>query len=258
MRTWGGMQCAYHVFAPGTDFTDILKGKGLEHDLCGVEHWAYVLKGSVEVIYLDGTIEVCTRRGMLLLAGSAQLQVEGRGRDPPVQHRWRVGCARQENPGVCRETERAARRALINQTSGRGDSARPEQNQQQNEREKQNETENRSYSQIPLQPTPAAPPSTAWAPLSAPARPSGPTSTRRHRPARRPRGLQEDRSQEAGGRTRSGHVRRQQRPLLDDGRARSRSPETRSELPWCRYALGRRHDRGRDDRPVRRTPTCRA
>jgi hypothetical protein len=53
------MQCAYHVFAPGTDFTDILKGKGLEHDLCGVEHWAYVLKGAVEVIYLDGTIEVC-------------------------------------------------------------------------------------------------------------------------------------------------------------------------------------------------------
>ena len=46
-ENWGGMQCAYHVFAPGTDFTDILKGKGLEHDLCGVEHWAYVLKGTV-------------------------------------------------------------------------------------------------------------------------------------------------------------------------------------------------------------------
>jgi len=57
---WGGMQCACHVFAPGTDFTDILKGKGLEHDLCGVEHWAYVLKGKLEVIYLDGTIEECT------------------------------------------------------------------------------------------------------------------------------------------------------------------------------------------------------
>ena len=54
------MQCAYHVFAPGTDFTDILKGKGLEHDLCPVEHWAYVLKGSVQVIYLDGTIENCS------------------------------------------------------------------------------------------------------------------------------------------------------------------------------------------------------
>ena len=32
---WGDMQCAYHIFAPGTDFTDILKGKGLAHDLCG-------------------------------------------------------------------------------------------------------------------------------------------------------------------------------------------------------------------------------
>ena len=26
-ENWGGMQCAYHVFAPGTDFTDILKGR---------------------------------------------------------------------------------------------------------------------------------------------------------------------------------------------------------------------------------------
>ena len=54
-ENWGGMQCAYHIFAPGTDFTDILKGKGLPHDLCGVEHWAYVLKGTLRVIYLDGT-----------------------------------------------------------------------------------------------------------------------------------------------------------------------------------------------------------
>jgi hypothetical protein len=78
-ENWGGMQCAYHVFAPGTDFTDILKGKGLEHDLCGVEHWAYVLKGTVEVIYLDGSVDVCTCWGMLLLAGSAQLQVDPKG-----------------------------------------------------------------------------------------------------------------------------------------------------------------------------------
>ena len=55
---WGGMQVAYHIFAPGTDFTQLLKG--LPHDLCGVEHWAYVIKGSVEVIYLDGSIEECT------------------------------------------------------------------------------------------------------------------------------------------------------------------------------------------------------
>ena len=25
-ENWGGMQCAYHVFAPGTDFTQLLKG----------------------------------------------------------------------------------------------------------------------------------------------------------------------------------------------------------------------------------------
>jgi hypothetical protein len=56
-ENWGGMQCAYHVFAPGTDFTQLLKG--LPHDLCGVEHWAYVLKGTLRVIYLDGTQDVC-------------------------------------------------------------------------------------------------------------------------------------------------------------------------------------------------------
>ena len=54
---WGGMQVAYHVFAPGTDFTNLLKG--LPHDLCGVEHWAYVLKGTLRVIYLDGSEDVC-------------------------------------------------------------------------------------------------------------------------------------------------------------------------------------------------------
>jgi hypothetical protein len=54
---WGGMQVAYHIFAPGTDFTQLLKG--LPHDLCGVEHWAYVLKGTLRVIYLDGSEDVC-------------------------------------------------------------------------------------------------------------------------------------------------------------------------------------------------------
>nr|WSY50967.1 hypothetical protein OG999_13170 [Streptomyces sp. NBC_00886] len=56
-EVWGDMQCAYHVFAPGTDFTQLLKG--LPDDLCGVEHWAYVLKGSVKVIYLDGSTDLC-------------------------------------------------------------------------------------------------------------------------------------------------------------------------------------------------------
>ena len=104
-ENWGGMQCAYHIFAPGTDFTDILKGKGLAHDLCGVEHWAYVLKGTLEVIYLDGSVDVCRAGEVCYLAGSAQLQVERRGRDHPVQHRWRVGCASQDSPGVFREKD---------------------------------------------------------------------------------------------------------------------------------------------------------
>lgn len=56
-ENWGGMQVAYHIFAPGTDFTQLLKG--LPHDMCGVEHWAYVLKGTLRVIYHDGTEDVC-------------------------------------------------------------------------------------------------------------------------------------------------------------------------------------------------------
>ena len=99
-ENWGGMQCAYHIFAPGTDFTDILKGKGLAHDLCGVEHWAYVLKGTVKVIYLDGTVEICRAGEVCFWPAPHNFIVGGRGRDHPVQHRWRVGCARQESPGV--------------------------------------------------------------------------------------------------------------------------------------------------------------
>ena len=102
---WGGMQCAYHVFAPGTDFTDILKGKGLEHDLCGVEHWAYVLKGSVEVIYLDGTIEVCRAGDVCFWPAPHNFKSKEGAEIIQFSTDWRVGCARQENPGVCRETD---------------------------------------------------------------------------------------------------------------------------------------------------------
>ena len=56
-ENWGGMQCAYHIFAPGTDFTELLKP--MPHGLCGVEHWAYVLKGTLRVIYQDGSVDVC-------------------------------------------------------------------------------------------------------------------------------------------------------------------------------------------------------
>ena len=57
-EVWGDMQCAYHIFAPGTDFTELLKP--LPNHLCEVPHWAYVLKGTLKVIYSDGTVDVCT------------------------------------------------------------------------------------------------------------------------------------------------------------------------------------------------------
>ena len=57
-KVWGGMQCAYHVFAPGTDFTRLLAP--MPDGLCGVPHHAYVISGTMSVIYKDGTEDVCT------------------------------------------------------------------------------------------------------------------------------------------------------------------------------------------------------
>ena len=56
-KVWGGMQCAYHCFAPGTDFTRLLAP--MPDGLCGVPHHAYVISGSMDVIYKDGTVETC-------------------------------------------------------------------------------------------------------------------------------------------------------------------------------------------------------
>ena len=57
-EVWGGMQCAYHIFAPGTDFTALLAP--LPEHLCGVPHHAYVISGTLRVIYADGSEDVCT------------------------------------------------------------------------------------------------------------------------------------------------------------------------------------------------------
>ncbi len=102
---WGGMQCAYHIFAPGTDFTDILKGKGLEHDLCGVEHWAYILKGSVEVIYLDGTVEACSAGEVCFWP--APHNFKSKEGAEIIQFSTAGGLAAQgkRDPGVCREAD---------------------------------------------------------------------------------------------------------------------------------------------------------
>ena len=44
----------------GTDFTPLLEG--LEDDLCQVPHWGYVVKGSMKIIFGDGT-EAIFREG---------------------------------------------------------------------------------------------------------------------------------------------------------------------------------------------------
>ncbi len=54
---WGDMQCAYHKFAPGTDFTGLLAP--LPGGLCGVPHHAYIISGSMTVIYEDGSTDEC-------------------------------------------------------------------------------------------------------------------------------------------------------------------------------------------------------
>ena len=56
-EVWGDMQCAYHIFAPGTDFTQLLAP--LPDGLCGVPHHAYIISGTLKVIYKDGTTDVC-------------------------------------------------------------------------------------------------------------------------------------------------------------------------------------------------------
>ena len=57
-KVWGGMQCAYHSFPPGTDFTALLAP--MPEHLCTVPHHAYVISGKLRVIYKDGSQDVCT------------------------------------------------------------------------------------------------------------------------------------------------------------------------------------------------------
>lgn len=50
---WGGMTVDINNAPAGTDFTPLLKG--LEDDLCQVPHWGYVVKGSIRIIFGDGS-----------------------------------------------------------------------------------------------------------------------------------------------------------------------------------------------------------
>jgi hypothetical protein len=51
---WGGMAVAYNVM-PGADSRPMLKG--MPNDSCPAPHWGYLIKGSMKMIYDDGTEE---------------------------------------------------------------------------------------------------------------------------------------------------------------------------------------------------------
>lgn len=53
IKGWGGMTVDINNAPAGTDFTALLEG--LENDLCQVPHWGYVVKGSIRIIFHDGT-----------------------------------------------------------------------------------------------------------------------------------------------------------------------------------------------------------
>jgi ethanolamine utilization protein EutQ (cupin superfamily) len=52
---WGEMKSAYMRMGEGVDFTPMLEG--LPEDLCQCPHWGYVLNGTIQVRYTDGTEE---------------------------------------------------------------------------------------------------------------------------------------------------------------------------------------------------------
>ncbi len=52
---WGGLTVDVNNAPKGTNFTPLLEG--LENDHCQVPHWGYVVKGSIQIEYEDGTKE---------------------------------------------------------------------------------------------------------------------------------------------------------------------------------------------------------
>lgn len=53
---WGGMTIAVNELPAGMDFAPLMKG--LKNNSCQVPHWGYILKGSMQVKYDDGTVVV--------------------------------------------------------------------------------------------------------------------------------------------------------------------------------------------------------
>jgi hypothetical protein len=55
LPTWSGMEVGRADWPAGTDYGPLLKG--LPDDLCQCPHWGYVISGSLEARYADGTEE---------------------------------------------------------------------------------------------------------------------------------------------------------------------------------------------------------
>ena len=56
-KVWGGMQCAYHSLP--RVLTSRRCWRHCRDGLCGVPHHAYVISGTLRVIYKDGSEDVC-------------------------------------------------------------------------------------------------------------------------------------------------------------------------------------------------------
>ena len=57
-KVWVTCSVRDHSFAPGTDFT-VRRWCQCRTACAGVPHHAYVISGSMDVIYKDGTVETC-------------------------------------------------------------------------------------------------------------------------------------------------------------------------------------------------------
>ena len=53
---WGGLLVRRIDLPPGADFTPLFKG--LPDDRCQCPHWGYIIDGSIQVRYTDGTEDV--------------------------------------------------------------------------------------------------------------------------------------------------------------------------------------------------------
>lgn len=53
---WGGLSVRHLDLPAGADFTPLFKG--LPGDCCSAAHWGYVISGSINVRYNDGTEEI--------------------------------------------------------------------------------------------------------------------------------------------------------------------------------------------------------